>query len=424
MSQTRRALARVPPNRLNQNPSNLKSWNQGVGFRGIQPISRKNNDFYAAKKASRVFVPADRVVAKPQLRLDSSYACLLDTKRIQEVNGIPYLTLSKIGNGGSSKVYKVLSPDRNMYAIKQVSIAGVDDYVVESFVNEIELLKRLQHSDRIIKLIDSAVNTADKTISIVLELGDLDLSRLIEKNKVENQVINTNFLRLIWQQMLEAVQTVHEAMVIHGDLKPANFMFIDGTIKLIDFGIAVSLIPDASTTSVERSHRVGTLNYMAPESLQVQPGKNTDEARVKQGRHADVWSLGCILYQLVYGHPVFPQTELFQKISAICDDYCEIQFPFVEDRADFLNLRDVMMSCLQRNPKKRSTIEDLLDHPYLTLRPKDVEDDLLRFISAIQEDYCDYNFDTPSGERRLERVKEQLVNGDQISLGSRVRFSL
>jgi serine/threonine-protein kinase TTK/MPS1 len=140
------------------------------------------------------------------------------------------------------------------------------------------------------------------------------------------------------------------------------------------------------------------------------------EEKYKLGRHADVWSLGCILYQLVYNAPPFPQTNPVEKIAAICDDAYEISFPFVDGRADFLYVRDVMKQCLQRNPKNRPTIADLLSHPYLTLRQKDVEDDLLRFICAIQERFPDYNFDSRDGRRKLERVKGQLLDGDQISL--------
>ncbi len=52
------------------------------------------------------------------------------------------------------------------------------------------------------------------------------------------QAIDENYMRLYWQQMLEAVQTIHDARVIHSDLKPANFLSVEGVLKLIDFGIA------------------------------------------------------------------------------------------------------------------------------------------------------------------------------------------
>jgi serine/threonine-protein kinase TTK/MPS1 len=220
----------------------------------------------------------------------------------------------------------------------------------------------------------------------------------------------------MWQQMLEAVQTVHRAKVIHGDLKPSNFLFVGGKLKLIDFGIAMS-IGDQSTTSIERAQRVGTINYMAPESIKQQPSPSNDQsAHYKQGRSADVWSLGCILYQLVYGHAILPDGDLFDKISIISDDRYRIEFPFIYGRNDFLGLRSVMMLCLRRNPKKRATIDELLKHPYLTLEPKDVADDLVRFICEIQENYIDFDFDTGRGRHRLARVRKQLLQGEMVSL--------
>jgi serine/threonine-protein kinase TTK/MPS1 len=416
MSHERRALARIPSSRLNTGPHGEKS-DDSPGIGRIQSISVNavQNSFYQGKKATRVFVtPPERTATSPLPEVHLSH--LLDPKRVQTVNGQPYLTLQKIGNGGSSKVYKVLGPNASVYAIKQVDIGHLDEAVIRSFENEINLLRQLQPSERIITLIDSEVNWSQAKISLVLELGDIDLGGLIEKSRADDRGVDPNFLRVMWQQMLEAVETVHQAKVIHGDLKPANFMFVSGKLKLIDFGISMSIASDRSTTSIERSRRVGTINYMSPESLQLQPSRHHSEEMIKLGRHADVWSLGCILYQLVYNRSAFPQSDLFEKICAICDESYEIPLPFVDGRADFFNLRDVILRCLQRDPKKRPTITELLDHPYLTLRQKDVEDDLLRFITAVQEKYPCYDFNTTEGIAKLDRVKQQLLNGEAISL--------
>lgn len=66
--------------------------------------------------------------------------------------------------------------------------------------------------------------------------------------------------------MLQAVDSIHQQRIIHGDLKPANFLFVRGALKLIDFGIAKAIQSD-DTTNIYRESQIGTLNYMAPESI-------------------------------------------------------------------------------------------------------------------------------------------------------------
>lgn len=65
--------------------------------------------------------------------------------------------------------------------------------------------------------------------------------------------------------MLEAVQAIHEQRIVHSDLKPANFLLVQGNLKLIDFGIAKAI--QADTTNIVRDNQVGTVNYMSPEAI-------------------------------------------------------------------------------------------------------------------------------------------------------------
>ena len=65
--------------------------------------------------------------------------------------------------------------------------------------------------------------------------------------------------------MLEAVHAIHGENIVHTDLKPANFLLVEGSLKLIDFGIAKAIPND--TTNIQRDSQTGTCNYMSPESL-------------------------------------------------------------------------------------------------------------------------------------------------------------
>ena len=419
-----------PPKTKRTEKKEIETTPKSISKQTTTPAWKALGGFYGRKKPTRI------LAAKPQQQCDttsstgsdhSHTSCtadeksfesiepfgLLDADRVYEVNGNPYLVLQKIGKGGSSKVYKVIAPDMSIYALKRVDISQKDPSIVESFVNEIELLRMLQGSERIIALKDSEVDDVNNTISIVLEIGDIDLRSLIEKNRTDDEQVDPNFLRLMWQQMLESVQIVHNANVVHGDLKPANFLFVGGTLKLIDFGIAKSIAVEQDTTNIERTNQVGTLNYMSPEALKI----NDERRTFKVGRAADVWSLGCILYQLVYNRPPFPQPDFVHKIQAIVDENYEIEFPPNVDRPDFDDLLDVMKSCLQRDPKKRPKIDELLAHPYITFRTPEysrVEDQLLSLILEIQDNYMEYDFSSPVHKHTLAALADQFRTGAPI----------
>jgi serine/threonine-protein kinase TTK/MPS1 len=155
--------------------------------------------------------------------------------------------------------------------------------------------------------------------------------------------------------MLQAVHSIHEVNIIHSDLKPANFLLVSGSLKLIDFGIAKRIAND--TTNIYRDHQTGTVNYMSPEALVSAGGPD-----FKLGRASDVWSLGCILYQLVYGAPPFASLGVMQKIKAIADPNHVISYPSGKSE----ELVGIIKSCLEFSAKRRATIPGLLAHEYLT----------------------------------------------------------
>ncbi|ERN16069.1 hypothetical protein AMTR_s00030p00135300 [Amborella trichopoda] len=96
---------------------------------------------------------------------------------------------------------------------------------------------------------------------------------------------------LFLQQILKAVNTIHEERIVHSDLKPANFLLFKGSLTLIDFGIAKAIQSD--TTHIQRDSQVGTLNYMSPEAFMCNE-QDSKGNTIKCGRASDIRSLGCI----------------------------------------------------------------------------------------------------------------------------------
>lgn len=280
---------------------------------------------------------------------------IISNKNIINVNNNAYLKLGVIGKGGSCKVYRTLSTERKIVALKMVKIAGMKRKSIEGYANEIALLRRLRGNPAIIQLYDSEVDLKRKMILLVMEPGEVDLNHVLHEQQLlrskGESSININFIRLTWQQMLSAVHCIHEERIIHGDLKPANFLFVKGVLKLIDFGIAKAIQSD-DTTNIYRESQVGTLNYMSPESILEDSGSRGSGNRMKCGKPSDVWSLGCILYQMCYSKTPFADLTMFPKLQAIVNPNHEIEFPATIDKAAI----DAMKLCLKRNPQDRSPI--------------------------------------------------------------------
>lgn len=212
---------------------------------------------------------------------------LVSESNILKVNSVPYVKLGVVGKGGSSKVYRALTKDCTVLAIKKVKLSGMDKKAIDGFANEIALLKRLKDNSAIIQIYDSEVDLKRKAIFVVMEAGEADLNHVLQQHSVKPgsrlRALSMNFIRLTWQQMLSAVHSIHEERIIHGDLKPANFLFVRGALKLIDFGIAKAMQSD-DTTNIYRESQIGTLNYMSPEAILDTGGGKPGAQKMKCGR--------------------------------------------------------------------------------------------------------------------------------------------
>ncbi|XP_062837468.1 dual specificity protein kinase TTK isoform X2 [Anolis carolinensis] len=327
------------------------------------------------------------------------------------VKGKLYSVLKQIGTGGSSKVFQVLDEKKQLYAIKYVNLEEADQQTIESYKNEIAHLNKLQqHSDKIIRLYDYEIGA--KSIYMVLECGNIDLNSWLKKKKAINPWERKSY----WKNMLEAVHAIHQHGIVHSDLKPANFLLVDGMLKLIDFGIANQMQPDV--TSIVKDSQIGTLNYMPPEAINSSCGENS-QPRSKISPKSDVWSLGCILYSMTYGRTPFQHiTNQITKLHAIIDPNFEIAFPDIPEK----DLQDVLKHCLVRNPKQRISVAELLVHPYVQIQSnsetghsstKGTTEEMKRILGHL------IGLNSPNSISRAARtLYEQCSNGEGLDVSA------
>lgn len=222
---------------------------------GTPPDARPAHSVPAAHNA---IVYAQAVPAQSTLGQDSG-AAPRKTVGTVTVKGKTYTRMGLLGRGGSSKVFRVSDRDHQIYALKKVDLGkGADSETYQAFLNEIDLLERLQGHDRIIQLVASEVNEARRSLIMVMEIGEIDLNALLQER--QGKRVSMNFIRHTWEQMLEAVNVIHEVGIVHTDLKPANFVLVKGALKLIDFGIAKAIPND--TTNIARDQQVCRCSFV------------------------------------------------------------------------------------------------------------------------------------------------------------------
>ena len=289
------------------------------------------------------------------------------------VNGKLFTRMDCIGRGGSSKVYRVMAENYKVFALKRVTLEDQDELAIRGYKGEIDLLKKLEKVDRVVTLLDWEINEERHTLSVLMEMGESDLNRVLTlRLNSEDAAFDVTFARYFWKEMLECVQAVHHYDIVHSDLKPANFLLLQGKLKLIDFGISNAIADD--TVNVHREQHIGTPNYMSPEAL-VDSNAGSGQPSVvgkvmKLGKPSDVWSLGCILYQMTYGKPPFAHiSDQYRKIMAIPNPSHVISFRDVGVGGVAVpsGLIRTLRGCLNRNPTQRPTVEQLLTYgdPFL-----------------------------------------------------------
>lgn len=213
------------------------------------------------------------------------------------------------------------------------------------FDKEIKLMQQLNHPN-IINYSISFIQGNEKYI--VLELADGgDLSKLIRYFQRRNEFLSEKIILKYFSQVCSAVKYIHSKRILHRDIKPANiFMTSDGCVKLGDFGLGRFF---GQNTCNAHSY-VGTFFYMSPERVQ----------QLGYDFSSDVWSLGCVLYELITLRSPFDTQRDHFNIQLLIDRICMADYPSLVRYTNIsIELRQLATKCLSLMPFDRPNMDSV-----------------------------------------------------------------
>ncbi|CAN6241246.1 unnamed protein product [Urochloa humidicola] len=255
-----------------------------------------------------------------------------------------YMLGDEIGKGAYGRVYKGLDLENGDFvAIKQVSLENIPQEDLNIIMQEIDLLKNLNHKN-IVKYLGSLKTKSH--LHIILEyVENGSLANIIKPNKFGP--FPESLVAVYIAQVLEGLVYLHEQGVIHRDIKGANILTTkEGLVKLADFGVATKLTEaDINTHSV-----VGTPYWMAPEVIEM---SGVCAA-------SDIWSVGCTVIELLTCAPPYYDLQPMPALFRIVQD---VQPPIPEGLSP--EITDFLRQCFQKDAMQRPDAKTLLMHPWL-----------------------------------------------------------
>eukprot|EP01113_Clastostelium_recurvatum_P042193 TRINITY_DN6819_c0_g1_i4.p1 TRINITY_DN6819_c0_g1~~TRINITY_DN6819_c0_g1_i4.p1 ORF type:complete len:1405 (-),score=448.83 TRINITY_DN6819_c0_g1_i4:20-4234(-) len=287
---------------------------------------------------------------------------------IVEVCGVPFIVEKVMhrAQDESSVIYRVYSQvDDVRYAYK---IIQRPDTVVGG-LTELGRMQRMQGSSHVIKLVFSEIEE-DSTEHMVMELGETNLEDLISDHW---HTWSINVKRSYIEQILVAVNDVHLAGFVHGDLSPRNFVLVQGTVKLIDFGISRELPMELVDGGVRVPQKVrvdqrdmkGSPDFMPPEFFRAAVTlSQSPYDSWRYGQELDVWSVGCILTFIACGKTPYNLLGLGDNNVSQLESFP----PLPElDQADICppHLHGLIKHALVFSPEERVTIPKLMDNLFM-----------------------------------------------------------
>ena len=291
----------------------------------------------------------------------------------QQIEDITLLRL--LGKGSYGEVYLSLNQNaKKLFATKKVKRKKTDDEMTKYFKNEINILRILNHPN-IVKL--EEIKMDENNYYMVMEyINGGELSDYLNKykEKYHAKAFPEEIVQYLMKQIIDALIYIHDLNIIHRDLKLENIMvnfdsekdkeelnMMKAKIKIIDFGFAIMLSSKFSLTN----SAVGTFMYMDPKILKEFDNQILVDKSRGYGKEVDIWSLGCICYQLFRGKYPFEAKTFEELVGKI--DKGKYKLPTSASR-EIISFLDKM---LKYKGKDRLSAKELINEPFLVKNFKD-----------------------------------------------------
>ena len=292
-----------------------------------------------------------------------------------------YEVLQTVGHGAYGVVISARdSKSGQLVAIKKIEKAFEHETFTKRTLRELKIQRLMQHDNILgIQTIQLPASREDlNEIYVVVDLMETDLNTVIRSK----QVMEDEHCQFFMYQILRGLKYLHSASVLHRDLKPSNLLVNSSCdLKICDFGLARADLPFLKVRAASMTDYVATRWYRAPEALL--------NYRIYT-KSIDIWSVGCILGELLLRCPLLPGTSAENQLELIFDfvgtpgdeEIREIPNPLSRDKvmrvvkrprkdldAMFANSNPMAVDLLRRmlvfDPRKRITVDEALEHPYL-----------------------------------------------------------
>lgn len=263
-----------------------------------------------------------------------------------------------IGEGTSSDVVKAThNAHHNQVAIKIIDKNRIQtEKQRQRLVDEIAIHKKVSSHPHIVRFIE--VYESEIDICLVMELcegGEL-FNRIVEKGCFSEKEAGRTI-----RQIVSAVQYLHSMGIVHRDIKPENLLYTskgeNSEAKLADFGLAKQLPDHHDGRGMLKASLSGTTAYCAPERLN----------QIQESKAVDMWSIGCILYFMLFGVPPFYSNKEDEEEhdDEIFDSVLNNTIKFPEGKNVSMMAKDLILRLLEKDPGSRITADQVLVHPFI-----------------------------------------------------------